>query len=78
MHINFELTPTNLSQCQIWTWYLAVDWQMSVIAPLFIYALYKYQWKFASLMVTLILAVTAYRIYVFDAINITIKDFFDM
>lgn len=45
----------SLTQCMHSTWYLSVEWQLTVISPLFIYLLWKFGTKAISIIMTLAL-----------------------
>ncbi|EAT48331.1 AAEL000603-PA, partial [Aedes aegypti] len=53
LHIQNFVNPSNM--CLLWTWYLSVDMQLYIAAPVLIYPLWKYGKRFLLVIVVLAL-----------------------
>lgn len=51
-------------QCMHTTWYLSVEWQLTLLAPLIIYLLWKFGYKAVTVIVALEIAASFYIIMI--------------
>lgn len=63
LHVQNYINPEN--QCGDHAWYLSVDFQLSIISPFLVYAIWKYGWKFAWTLLVLAIASSAYNAAVY-------------
>lgn len=63
LHIQNYANPEN--QCGDHAWYLSVDFQLSIISPFLVYAIWEYGWKFAWALPVLAIISSAYSAAVY-------------